>query len=169
MRRIAAERQRRWLVVGGIAAMLLIGFQWQRHQLPDRLYADAARDHQLEVLDHQPRHWRSDLAAIEPIASRFGITRAQISDFAPAGLHLARAKVCGLDGSPALHLVYSDGRREISMYVRRGAFASLKAVTAEIGPERLASAGNGRYSTLIVSTGSLEECRQLARRTADLL
>jgi anti-sigma factor RsiW len=171
--RITWERQRRWLVVGGIAALLLIGFEWQKRENPDRLYADAARDHQLEVVEHQPRRWRSEPAAIEVVAARFGLTRAKAVDLAPEGYRLVRAKVCGLDGGPALHLVYGNGStdsaREISVYVRQGATGLRNSETAEIGPERLASARNGRYSTVVVTTGSLEECRKLARRTAELL
>jgi anti-sigma factor RsiW len=171
LRKIAWQRRRPWVAAAGIAALFSIGFEWRKRDQPDRLFADAARDHQLEVVEHQPRRWRSESAAIALVTARFGLTADKASDLAPRGYRLLRAKICGLDGVPALHLVYgnNDSAREISVYVRRGATGSKKGGAAEIGEERLAYSANGRYSTVVVTTGNIGECRQVARRTAELL
>jgi hypothetical protein len=66
-------------------------------------FQEAARDHQLEVVEHRPRHWQ----ATAPDAARF----------APAGYRLEHAKICGLEGRRVLHMVYTDGAHEVSVYL----------------------------------------------------
>src|SRR5436305_10917316 len=88
-------------------------------QQPGKLFVDAARDHQAEVMEHRPRRWRSEPADVRILAERFGLAGDKAETLAPVGFRLLQAKTCGLEGRPALHLVYTDGSREISLYVRR--------------------------------------------------
>ncbi len=85
---------------------------------PPALYADAAEDHADEVIFHQPREWvRGDAAVEQMVQSRLG-TGVLMASLAPAGYHLDRGKICGLLNQPYLHLVYSNGSREVSFFVR---------------------------------------------------
>src|SRR5206468_5829318 len=58
-KRIAAERRARWLAATGVAAALLLsvffGMPLLVRQQPGKLFVDAARDHQVEVMEHRPR------------------------------------------------------------------------------------------------------------------
>jgi anti-sigma factor RsiW len=176
--RMDSQRRPRWLLAGGVAAAVLvaIGFGMPHFvpQQPGKLFVDAARDHRLEVMEHQPRRWRSDPDEIGTMAGRFGFTSATPAALAPVGFRLVHAKTCGLEGRPALHLVYTDGAREISIYVRRETDALRRdalqqAGSAEIGSERIASAERAGYSALVVTTGRLDECRQFAERAVSML
>jgi len=61
-RRIGAERTRRFALLAATAAIVvfaaILGYRALRPEPVGRLYADAALDHRLEVMEHQPRHWR---------------------------------------------------------------------------------------------------------------
>jgi anti-sigma factor RsiW len=173
LRRIAAERRRRVFVFAGIAAtamaVLWIGIGARANRQPERLYADAARDHRVEIMEHQPRRWRSELPDVDAVAKRFGLTAAKTLEFAPEGYKLTGAKTCGLEGRPALHLVYSNGEREFSLYVRSQTGRPQKTAAAQIAGEYLTALGNATYSAVVVTTGGMAECRQIAERTAALL
>jgi hypothetical protein len=82
-----------------------------------KVYADAAVDHQREVVDHGPRRWISDPSQIAALAQKSGIDVAVPAGLA-SGYHLERAKICWLDGLTYLHLVYSDGAKEFSLFLR---------------------------------------------------
>lgn len=178
--RIAAARHaqaRRFQAVAGLAAALLTavftGYVWRTNQQSHRIFADAARDHRLEVTEHLPRRWRSDLAEIGVLARRFGLTAEKAQALAPSGYRLLQAKTCGLDGHAELHLVFSDGAQQISLYVRPRPGALAAITTAEFGAEALALVQNARYSALAVATVSAnvspEECREMALHAANLL
>jgi anti-sigma factor RsiW len=110
----------RWMTAAmGIAAaflLLVAGYLLVPGRV-SRVYADAADDHQTEVVDHSPRRWISDPGQIEALAQKQGIDVAVPAELA-SGYHLERAKICWLDGRPYLHLVYSDGVREFSLFLR---------------------------------------------------
>ncbi|MGI9101608.1 MAG: hypothetical protein ACR2IF_04100 [Terriglobales bacterium] len=77
------------------------------------LCADAADDHRDEVVQAQPRRWRTG-PEISEVASR------AISASVPAnagGLALTKARICELQGTRALHLVYGDAGKQISVFV----------------------------------------------------
>ncbi len=114
-------RPGRWMTAAmGIAAAFLLvaaGYLLVPGHVA-RVYADAATDHQLEVVEQQPRRWMTDPAAIAALAEKQGISDSVPLELA-SGYRLQRAKVCQLDGRPFLHLVYSDGTREFSLFLRR--------------------------------------------------
>ena len=106
--RIVAERRLRFAAVAAaVLCATVLGYWALRPEPVARLFADAALDHRLEVMEHQPRHWRSDPAEIEKLAARFELSN--MAALAPEGYRLEHAKVCGIEGKPALHLVYTNG------------------------------------------------------------
>jgi anti-sigma factor RsiW len=110
----------RWMTaaMGVAAAFLLLAAGYLL--IPGRVarvYADAATDHRTEVVEQQPRHWITDPAAIAALGEKLGISDAVPSELR-SGYHLERAKICRLDGRFYLHLVYSDGSQEFSLFLR---------------------------------------------------
>src|SRR5580693_2811893 len=127
-KQIAAEVNRRsiqrgkWIAAAAIAAMLAIavgGYVVMPNRGRAAMCADAARDHRVEVVEHQRRTWLTDAAAIEALASRRGLSAP--AAIAPMGYRLERGKLCRLGGRVFLHLVYSNGVREFSLYLRDSA------------------------------------------------
>jgi anti-sigma factor RsiW len=163
--RIARERSRRWMFLAAAAALLIAAVMAYRMR-PERLYADAALDHRREVTERQPRRWRTDPAEIEKLAARYDL--ADVAALAPAGYRLEHAKMCGIDGQPALHLVYTNGAREFSVFVRPG--GGVEPVSAHsVGSEHLARFRTARHEAVIVTDGSSGECLQFARFAAAAL
>jgi hypothetical protein len=110
-----------WMAVAAALILIVWGASY-RFRSPG-IFEQAARDHRVEVVEHSPRHWRTDAAAIDGIARRFGFSTEQAARLAPAGYRLEHAKICGLDAKPALHLVYSSANtasaREFSVYIAK--------------------------------------------------
>jgi anti-sigma factor RsiW len=159
---------RAWRFAAVAAAILFVAFLGYRALRPvSRLYIDAALDHRLEVMEHQPRRWRSDPSEIDKLAARFDLSN--VGALAPAGYRLERAKMCGIDGQPALHLVYTNGSEELSFYIRArtGSDNALHAVT--VGSEHLAAFQTGRLQAVVATAGSSGECLQFARFAAGVL
>jgi anti-sigma factor RsiW len=158
-RQIARERSRRWMLAAAVLIAAVVGYRMLR---PESLYADAARDHRQEVTDRQPRHWRTDPAEIEKLAARYQLR--DVVSLAPAGYRLEHAKMCGLDGKPALHLVYSNGVQEVSVFV-----------LSQTGRERgisttgvLAAFQNDRIQ-IIATGGASADCLKFVRFAASVL
>ena len=165
--RIARERSHRWMFAAAAALVLFAAVLGYRALRPPHLYADAALDHRLEVMEHQPRHWRTDPAEIQKLAAKYQLQDA--SAWAPAGYRLEHAKMCGVDGKPALHLVYTDGAREFSVYIlRRTGAAPRNLHTVSIGQEHLAAFQTDRFEAVIATAESSAECLQFARIVAGL-
>jgi anti-sigma factor RsiW len=158
-------RPRRWVTVAmGIAAALLLlaaGYiVTPRHVA--RVYADAATDHRMEVVEQQPRPWVTDPAKIAELAVQQGIAGSVPLTLA-SGYHLERAKVCWLDGRFFFHAVYSDGTREFSLFLRQRDGRSL--------PGAIRGLANGRFvhasSAASESVSSFETSRLTAMVVTD--
>jgi anti-sigma factor RsiW len=165
-RQIARERSRRWMLVAAAAALLIAAVIGYRMLRPEKLYADAALDHRQEVAERQPRRWRTDPAEIEKLAVRYQLT--DLTALAPEGYRLEHAKMCGIDGQPALHLVYTNGVQEFSVFVRPGG-GKEPLSTHSVGSEHLARFRTARHEAVIVTDGSSGECLQFARVAAGVL
>lgn len=184
LRRIAVQVNRRriqrgkWIAGAGIAAMLAIaaGGYWF---LPNRgsaaMCADAARDHRVEVVEHQRRNWLTDAAAIDALAARRGLSASAAEAIAPAGYRLERGKLCRLGGRVFLHLVYSNGLHEFSFYLRDSAPSEAfpgtsRAIAAglnlDLGAEHVAEVPSVRFTALVVTDESQDAARDIARLTA---
>ncbi len=79
---------------------------------------DAADDHQEEVVARSPRKWRTESADVQALAQRIVGDPSVPDRIVPAGYHLVGARVCLLHGKRYMHLDYSDGSNEISLFVR---------------------------------------------------
>ncbi len=79
---------------------------------------DAADDHQEEVVAKSPRKWRTESADVQALAQRVVGDPSVPERIVPAGYHLVGARVCLLHGKRYMHLDYSDGNNEISLFVR---------------------------------------------------
>jgi anti-sigma factor RsiW len=159
----------RSLTLTKIAVTVLIAAIVSYRTLPTpRVCADAAFDHRLEVIEHQPRRWRSDPAEIQRLAARFQLT--DVNALAPVGFKLEHAKTCEIDGTPALHLVYSNGAEEISMFIRRHVGAADRRLsTVTIRKAHLAFFRTDRLEAVVVTAGSSAECIEFGRFAARVL
>ena len=169
----ALQRRRRAALAGGIAAaiLLLAAATYGVTQLvpSPRLYAEAAQDHRAEVIDRQPRRWRTGAAAIETATQQHGLSFARASALAPEGYSLVRAKNCGLDGQRMLHLIFSDGMREYSVYLRTHRSLNGPVRMIQRDGERVAGFETGRFRALVVTGGEQLDCEALARNVKQRL
>jgi len=166
-----AEAKRRVLTLVLTAASVILlagGLLYRSFVAPPipRIFADAARDHQREVVDRQVRKWRSAAAEIESLARQQGLAPNAVP--APAGYRLDRARLCRLDGSVFLHLVYTDGAREMSVFLRprKGDAAPLRSQV--VGTEHVVAVQSAGATVVCVA----EETRaalELARSAAAAL
>jgi anti-sigma factor RsiW len=166
-RNIAVDRRKRRLAwAGAIAATvaLLIGgaLAWARWTRPPQFYAAAALDHKIEVVDRQPRHWRSSDTELAGLAAQNGLQLGQLTALAAAGYRLERAKFCGIDGRRMLHLVFSNGTREYSVFVSPHDGPAETVRTSRQGAEEIAGFETGHFRGLVVLVGSATECADLA-------
>ena len=109
--------------IGSIAALFLLTFVAYLSlrpsaPLPLTIYRDAADDHRAEVVEHMKLRWAQDDASILSLLKTVGATEELTQQITPAGFHLDRARVCKLLSHRYVHLVYSDGTREVSYFLR---------------------------------------------------
>jgi anti-sigma factor RsiW len=176
-------RWRRWTTVamGFTAALVLfvVAYRSLGAHLP-RVYADAATDHRLEVIEHQPRPWLTDPEQIALLAKQQAIAPTALDRIASGPYRLVRGKLCYLDRRVFLHLVFSDGTREFSLYLRpREAKARPGPVdeiangkplcTADFDQNHVASVETPEVVAFIVTDQSADAARNLARFAAAVL
>lgn len=87
-------------------------------QTPLTIYRDAADDHRAEVAEHMKLRWAQDDSSILTLLQSVGATEELTQQITPAGFHLDRARICRLLSHSYVHLVYTDGRREVSYFLR---------------------------------------------------
>ena len=112
-----------WQGIGGTAALMaltLVTYLSLRPSapLPLTIYRDAADDHRAEVVEHMKLRWAQDDASILSLLKTVGATEELTQQITPAGFHLDRARVCKLLSHRYVHLVYTDGTREVSYFLR---------------------------------------------------
>src|SRR5579859_8154294 len=105
-------------VVFGTLAIATFGYAKAR---VDRsaVCVDAVDDHQEEIVGKAPRKWKSDMKAVEALSQKMTGDPTVAEHVAPTGYHLIGARICVLHGKSYMHLDYSDGNNEISLFVRR--------------------------------------------------
>jgi hypothetical protein len=109
-----------WLGIAGVAvAVLIIGIVLTGPTNKPGLFVDAAEDHSEEVVAHQPRAWIRGQTGIDELVQQELATTGLVNALAPAGYHIDRAKVCELLGRRYVHMVYSNGGREVSFFARQ--------------------------------------------------
>lgn len=176
---------RRWAVaVIGVAAVTLVlaavGYRTLPGQQVVRVYADAARDHRIEIVQQQPRPWLTDPAQIAALAEQQGIAPSAVSALASGGYHLNRAKLCFLDHRIFLHLVFSDGVQEFSVYLRQRDAKALPGpvreiangkplCTSDLDNEHVASIETPYLTALVVTDRSSDAALNFARFASAVL
>jgi anti-sigma factor RsiW len=154
-RRIAAaETRRRNFMMFTIAAglVLAIGFPMYRVLVPHvpEFVVDAVKDHRREVLEKQLKKWHSDPGEIETLAEKEGI-QAKAIPAIHAGYRLDRARLCRLDGNIFMHLVYRDGERQISVFLRPRNGIAVPLREESMGTEHVAAVQSANMSVVCVA------------------
>jgi len=127
------------------------------------IFADAARDHAVEVIRKGPRHWRTEPAEISALETAQGISATEVQAVEATGYRLQRAKICRLGGKAYLHLVYAQAGREFSVYMRVRSDSSLPDDASAAGSLQLASFTRGRVQAVIVTDAPRGDCARFAR------
>ena len=133
--------------------------------------AAAARDHRLEIMDRQPRKWLTDRASIEDLAGQQGLSGSVIAAMAPAGYRVGQGKLCRLDGRVFLHLVYTNGAANFSVFLQNTQeIAGARPIyTDKLGTEHIAGFEIHGLTALIVTEQSGNAALRLARRATAVL
>jgi hypothetical protein len=113
----------RWAAVAaGLVAMIAASTFSYRTFLREKntppVCIAAVQDHQREIVNGEPRHWLTDLSAIQLMAERQGVPGAALAALAKTSYRLERARLCFLQKRIYLHLVYSKDGAEYSVYLR---------------------------------------------------
>lgn len=84
------------------------------------IYAGVARDYTEDVIEQMPKEgWRGgETEAVEYARQQLG-DETVAAALAPEGYSLVRTRVCNPAGKPFVHLIYDNGARQISFYVRK--------------------------------------------------
>jgi hypothetical protein len=176
--------RRRWVIaaIGAAAALLIVaaGYRGLLGPRVARVYADAALDHRLEVVQKAPRPWKVDPSEVAAMAEKQGIPVSAPVALSSGPYRLERAKLCFLDGRIFLHLVYSDGTQEFSVYLRQRGAESLPGRARETdnsrvlrtsnpGGEHVASFQTDRLTVMVVTDQSSDAALHFARFAATAL
>jgi hypothetical protein len=138
-----------------------------RSPAPDVVCLAAARDHHREVVDGEQRNWQTDAGTMAALAVREGIDGGALAKLAPAEWRLERAKRCRLEGTPYVHLVYSDGARRVSVFLRAEAGERSAVWSGDAGAEKVAWFHGVGVRGIVVDAGA--EAGRVARAAAAVL
>lgn len=105
------------VVVFGTLTLATLGYAKGRMDLTATC-ADAADDHREEVVDKAPRRWRAEMRDVEALSQRMTGDPSLPERVTPDGYHLVGARICVLHNKKYMHLDYSNGSNEISLFIR---------------------------------------------------
>jgi len=83
-------------------------------RIAHRLCSDAVDDHQEEVVQQQPRKWRTADPDLQTLVARLGEQNLPKS---AGNLTLEKARICELGGRNFIHAVYTSGQTEYSVFL----------------------------------------------------
>jgi hypothetical protein len=163
-----AVMPRRWAAAAMAVAAAAVIFGLGYHLFGRRVagvYAAAATDHRIEIVNNQPRSWFTNSTEIQALAQTQGVPAKDVNALAAGRYHLDRAKLCFLDGRVFLHLVFSDSSGKFSVYLRPldpqplpGAVREIAngspLRTSESGHEHLAWFETSQLMTVVVTDES---------------
>ena len=152
----------RWVAAAALTAAGMVYGIWQL-AAPPRLYADAARNHHIELVEKQARPWKTGAAEVEGLAIRYGLSIDQVEALAAPGYILERAKICGLTTGRMLHLVYTNGQRSYSLFLRPNTENREQSRSRGLDAERVAEFKTGRFQGVVVTNGTTEDCNEFIR------
>ena len=180
-----------WLAVGTAAAtvLLFVGIRSvylagtsdsvsTAGQVSASIWVDAADDHNEEVVKRAQRKWLYGTAEISALVAEKTGDAKLVAQLAPEHYHIDRMRICELAMRTYLHLVYTDGRHEVSFFLRRRGGEQLggpklaesngRAVEGE-SVEKLQIAGfqSQRYTVVVVSEQPRQQTLDFASHAAD--
>jgi anti-sigma factor RsiW len=120
---IHGDRRRIGLRIGmfsAIAAALLVSITLGFAYRDDARYRQASADHVAEVVEQRRGVWRTQDGNLEQFVTQRVSTAANLQQLEIPGYHLLRGKECRIAKTPYVHLVYGNGKQQISMYVLSG-------------------------------------------------
>lgn len=166
------------VVVFGTLALATFGYAKDRMDLTATC-ADAADDHQQEIVDKAPLQWRSNPGDVEALSQRFVGDPSVPERVTPAGYHLVGARICILHDKKYMHLDYSDGSNEISLFVRHqdnglgsrvlGWFTRDSASVERVQALTVGSAQKHDLSVVLVSSTPIPDVQKLVEQAANQL
>jgi len=166
-----AEAKRRVITLGLVAAgiVLATGFLFYRFVAPpvSVLAKAAVSDHRREVVEKRVKRWRSAPADIDALIHRQGIPATALQSLAAAGYRLDRARLCRLDGNIYLHLVYTDGSREMSVFLRPRKGEAVPLHAENMGSQHVVAVQSASMTVVCVAEES-QAATSLARSAATL-
>jgi anti-sigma factor RsiW len=141
------------------------------------ILADAADDHHDEVVEHLQREWLYSTSEIRKLVQEGTGSSTVLTELTPDGYHVERARICELGHKNYLHLVYSDGTHEVSMFVRQqdgeqlaGAERDKVNGTPLLGDSyeklQVAAFQSPRYTVVVVSDQPMNSTVDFARKAA---
>ena len=170
--------------LGAAAAIAVIAFgsvtAYQHWVFASPVYAAFSHDHTVEVTGQAHRTWFTDRAKIDDVVSQQGIAPAVLDTLAPSSYHLRQVKLCPLNGSRYLHLVYSDGVHTLSIYLHPADETRLTGFaldsengkllhSAHIGQNWLSGFHSDSFTAMVVTDQSASEALFAARSVARAL
>lgn len=135
-----------WAVAAAalIATVLAANFSYRtflKERATPPLCVAAAQDHKREIVNDDPRHWLTDLPAIQALAAKHSVPPSAIAALNSTGYQLERGRLCFLDQQIFVHLVYNKDGREFSVYLRPridGSHFDASVREASVGSEEVA-------------------------------
>lgn len=163
----------RWIsAAASIAAALVVAsIVFRTPTVGAGILADAAEDHRREVVEQEARRWISGQRAMDATALGQGVSLSGIHAPESAGYRLERVKLCRLNGNIYLHLVYSDGAQEFSIFLRHREREPMTA-PASAGDRRnehLAAFRTAALTAVVVTEQSGDAALRLAKLAARAL
>lgn len=149
-----------------IAAVIVMAFVGNRVMLASRakvIYAAAANDHLREIVQKEPRHWRTDENDLSRLLSSQGVSMSVANTIAPAGYHLAEGRICILNGRKFLHLVYADAAGNVSVFLRQQTPRFASGGVAAFASEHVAGVQKDALTAVVVSDESEASALRFAR------
>lgn len=166
------------VVVFGTLALATFGYAKGRMDLTATC-ADAADDHQQEIVEKAPLQWRSNPGDVEALSKRFVGDPSVPQRVTPAGYHLVGARICILHDKEYMHLDYSDGSNEISLFVRHqddslrsrvlGWLTQGAASVERVQALTVGSAQKHDLSVVLVSSTPIPDVQKLVEQAANQL
>ena len=156
-----------------IAAMLLMAITLVVAHRDNLRYEEASADHVNEVVRAAPKSWQTEDGSIaQLVAQRLAVPAAVLQLTIPS-YRLLRGKECSIASNRYVHLVYGDGKQELSMYLLEGdGHGLLRRVSTRLTPPYRSRTKDGYNITegdadgrriLLVSTLSATEEQAIVR------
>jgi len=147
-----------------------------KHKQPT-IYAGVARDHTEDVIERMPKNGWRDGESPAAIYAREQLGDAVVSTIAPEGFRLVRTRLCNPAGEPFVHLIFDNGAKQISFYVRKngnalpgnpvGVFNNRAFYAERSGNLEVAGFHSAQYTVLVVAPLTRAETLSLAQNAAE--